>query len=74
MIELLGPEQPGIRLALNASLIFIQPRRLDGSVELVGLAHPPLDDRVEVAERVVERGRVKRVLTARHPPGAIIPW
>ena len=56
MIELLGPEQAGIRLALNAPLIFVQPRGLDGPVELVGLGHPPLDDRVEVAERVVESG------------------
>ena len=38
MVKLLGPEQPGIRLALNSPLIFVQPRRLDGPVELVGLA------------------------------------
>ena len=56
MIKLLGPKQTGKRLALNPAPVLVQPGRLDEAVKLVGFGDSPLDDRVEVAKRVIENG------------------
>jgi hypothetical protein len=58
---LLRPQHAGERLALDASLVLAQDRRLQRRVELVGLAQPFGEDRVEVGEtgrhRRLGRGR-----------------
>ena len=55
VVKLLGPQQPGVRLALDQPLVVVQNRRQDGGVKRVGFGDPPAEDRVEVAEGFVER-------------------
>ena len=72
-VDLLGPEQPGERLALDQPLVVGGLRRVDRLVELVGLG-PALGDRSRRPRRAGRRGPASSVSRSRRttePPGGI---